>query len=127
MRPIAKPLTPKQRADILIAPRLHLHMLLTQHYDIAYICSVAGVFNIAGILALQLDRNDLQPYFEAAQEIILKLIEAKRTTADAEAPVLRDGFNLADEWISIQNTADLTKAIMYSDREVALGNTIQRC
>jgi hypothetical protein len=127
VRPSAKPLTPKQRSDIIIGPRIHLHQLLSQHYDISYICSVAGVFNIAGILALQLERADLQPHFEAAQELILKLIHDKRAPTEEEAPLLRDAFNIADEWLSIQNTADLTRALIYSDREVAKGNTIQRC
>ena len=69
IRPVAKPLTAKQKADIVIAPRMHLQMLLAGQYDVDYACSLAGVFNLSGALSHMYERNDLEQTFDGSQRM----------------------------------------------------------
>lgn len=119
IRPVAKPLTPKQKAGIVIAPRMHLQLLLAGQYDINYICSLAGVFNLACALALILERKDLEPTFDGAQEIILRLIQEARAPIDEEGRTLTETFNLADAWITMQNTSTLMRAVAFTEHKPA--------
>jgi hypothetical protein len=104
---------------MLLGPRLHLQLLIVGQYDLAYVSSVAGIFNIGGILAAQRNRPEVQPPIEAAQEVILKLIDDKRAPDQAESTVLLHGFNLADAWITSQNTATIANALRYSEYDLA--------
>ncbi|PKO39590.1 MAG: hypothetical protein CVU33_04445 [Betaproteobacteria bacterium HGW-Betaproteobacteria-6] len=119
LRPVAKPLTAKQKADIVIAPRMHLQMLLAGQYDVDYACSLAGVFNLSGVLSHMYERNDLEQTFDLAQEIIVCLIREGRAPTGDEGQSLAEAFNLADAWITMQNTVSLMKAVDYMDRELA--------
>lgn len=118
LRPVAKPLTAKQKADIVIAPRVHLQMLLAWQYDVDYACSLAGVFNLSGVLSHMYERNDLEQTFDLAQEIIVCLIREGRVPTGDEGQSLAEAFNLADAWITMQNTVSLMKAVDYMDREL---------
>ena len=118
IRPVAKPLTAKQRADIVIAPRMHLQMLLAGQYDVDYACSLAGVFNLSGALCYLYWRNELEETFDVAQELIVCLIREGRAPTDDEGRSLAEAFNLADAWITMQNTASLMKAVDYVEREL---------
>ncbi|MBK7462158.1 MAG: hypothetical protein IPJ50_04985 [Betaproteobacteria bacterium] len=118
IRPVAKPLTAKQKADIVIAPRMHLQMLLAGQYDVDYACSLAGVFNLSGALSHMYERNDLEQTFDLAQELIVCLIREERVPTDDERQLLAEAFNLADAWITMQNTVTLMKAVDYVEREL---------
>ncbi|MGB4062450.1 MAG: hypothetical protein WBK19_01360 [Azonexus sp.] len=118
LRPVVKPLTAKQKADIVIAPRMHLQMLLAGQYDVDYACSLAGVFNLSGVLSHMYERNDLEQTFDLAQEIIVCLIREGRAPTGDEGQSLAEAFNLADAWITMQNTVNLMKAVDYMDREL---------
>ena len=118
LRPVAKPLTAKQKADIVIAPRMHLQMLLAGQYDVDYACSLAGVFNLSGVLSHMYERNDLEQTFKLAQELIACLIREGRAPTGGEGQSLAEAFNLADTWITMQNTVSLMKAVDYMDREL---------
>lgn len=118
LRPVAKPLTAKQKADIVIAPRMHLQMLLAGQYDVDYACSLAGVFNLSCVLSHMYERNDLEQTFDLAQEIIVCLIREGRAPTGDEGQSLAEAFNLADAWITMQNTVSLMKAVDYMDREL---------
>ncbi|MFZ3037945.1 MAG: hypothetical protein WA112_11855 [Rugosibacter sp.] len=118
IRLVAKPLTAKQKADIVIAPRMHLQMLLAGQYDVDYACSLAGVFNLSGALCHLYGRNELEQTFDVAQEFIVCLIREERAPTDDEGQSLAEAFNLADAWITMQNTASLMKAVDYVEREL---------
>lgn len=118
IRQVAKPLTAKQKADIVIAPRMHLQMLLAGQYDVDYACSLAGVFNLSGALCHLRGRNELEQAFDLAQELIVCLIRDGRAPIGAEGRSLAEAFNLADAWITMQNTATLMKAVDYVEREL---------
>ena len=118
IRPVAKPLTAKQKADIVIAPRMHLQMLLAGQYDVDYACSLAGVFNLSGALCHLYGRNELEQTFDVAQELIVCLIREVRAPKGDEGQSLAEAFNLADAWITMQNTASLMKAVDYVERQL---------
>ena len=102
----------------MVAPRLHLQMLLSGQHDIDYLCSVVGVLNLANVLAVQLKREDLVEPLDAAQHVVSALINEGRALRDDEAAILQEGFNLADAWICIQNTLALQRALDYEAREL---------
>jgi len=118
-RLIAKPLTPAQLQRMIVGPRMHLHMLLSQHYEHEYAASVGGIFNIATTLAHFKAHSELQAEFDKAQDVLVKLIEDGRAPDAAEGALLREAFNLADQWIGIQDTAVMTRAINYANKETA--------
>lgn len=120
-RPIARLLTPKERVDFLIGPRLHLHMLLSQHYALTYSCSLAGIFNLSEILALLLDRHDLHPVFASAEAMVQQLIAESRVPTALEGAMLREAFNLSDKFIGMQNTVTIARAMAYANRELGEG------
>jgi translation initiation factor 2B subunit (eIF-2B alpha/beta/delta family) len=91
--------------------------------DINYLKSVAGVFNIVGVLAHMHRNGQLQGNVDTAQQVLLGLIEEKRPPTPEEATLLRQVFNQADRYIGIQNTVSMAKAIRYTDREIAAGRT----
>ena len=102
---------------MMIGPRMHLHLLLAQSYDPAYAASIGGIFNIATSLAHFKAHVELQAEFDAAQDLLVRLIEGNRPPDNEESTQLRNAFNLADQWISIQNTALLTRAISFVNKE----------
>lgn len=107
----------------MIAPRLHLELLLNEVYELSYLSSLAGVFNLASVLA-HLHRNaPLQANFDTAQKILITLIEKQRLPIPEEGSILRQAFNQADSYIGLQNTVSMAKAIQYSDAEHAAGRT----
>lgn len=121
IRPIARPLTPKEKVDFLIGPRLHLQMLLSQQYALHYTCSVAGFFNFSEVLAFLLRRPDLQPHFASAQEIVLQLIAQERPPLASEGVVLCEIFNLADRFIAMQDTLTMARAMRHANRKLDEG------
>lgn len=93
-------------------------MLLAGQYDVDYAYSLAGVFNLSGVLSHMYERNDLEQTFDLAQEIIVCLIREGRAPKGDEGQSLAEAFNLADAWITMQNTVSLMKAVDYMDREL---------
>lgn len=122
-RPLAKLLTPAQHADLMIAPRMHLELVLNQTANIHYQKSVAGVLNISGVLAHMHGNAQLQTNFDNAQKVLVELIGAQRSPTSEEGSVLRQAFNQADSYIGIQNTLSMAKAIRYVDREIMAGRS----
>lgn len=84
--------------------------------DIGYFYSVKRIVDTSWILAHQQNRPDLSPCFEAARLAIMQLIEGNRAPDTKEQASLRDGFNLADEWIGTPNTVALNRAMNRYDR-----------
>jgi len=119
-RSIAKPLTPAQLQKMIIGPRMHLHLLLSQCYEHEYAASIGGIFNIATTLAHFKKHDELQAEFDRAQEVLVNLITNERPPDAVESTLLRAAFNIADQWIGIQDTAILTRAMSYADRQKVL-------
>ena len=119
-RLIAKPLPPNQLQRMIVGPRMHLQMLLSQSYDLHYAGSIGWIFNIAGTLAHFKGHVQLQAEFDAAQDVLAKLIEGGRPPNQEEANLLQKAFNLADQWIGSQDTAILTRTINHTNKAMAL-------
>lgn len=115
----AKLLSPNQRTSLLIAPRLHIAMLLSGAVDPEYFDSVAGALNIANALAAKRQRGDLVAIFDAALGELQRLIAEQRAPDVDQGRMLRHAFNAADQIISLTRREDLARAVAYVDRRIA--------
>ena len=117
---IAKPLTTGQHDSIVFAPRAHLSMLLGQSYEYDYAASIAGLLNLSVILAHLQNQAELKARFITAQQVMFLLITESRPPDEPEGSILREALNLADCYIGLQNTVEMTRAIKYSERQIAM-------
>lgn len=120
-----KLLKPTERTELMVAPRLHLQMILAGQLDLEYLHSVAGVFNIASALANYRHRRELEESFGRSQLIMANLIQELRLPTDNETLQVTSSFNAADRLISSQNKTDLAKVITYVDRRIARGDVVK--
>lgn len=114
-----------EQTDLMVAPRLHLQMILGGRLDLEYLHSVAGVFNIAGALANYRHRRELEEAFDKAQLIMANLIQDLRAPTEEEAQQVTDSFNAADRLLRSQKKTDLAKVIAYVDRRIARGDVVK--
>jgi hypothetical protein len=111
-RPISALITPDQHTELILAPRLHLEMLLTQEVaDEEYQHSVLGVYTLASVLAHMKNKPETQQYFEKAQRIMIQLIKEVRSPNLGERDFLLECFNQADCHFGIQHQETLVQAI----------------
>lgn len=118
-RLVAKLLSPMQHCRLVIGPRIHLDLLLAGSFDFAYVCSVAGLLNVAGSAAYHKGHREVQAEIHKGQYVVLRLIENARGPDETEALVIRDALNVADRWLVAQDTLILAKAIKSCERESA--------
>lgn len=121
----AKLMNLAEQTDLMVAPRLHLQMILGGQLDLEYLHSVAGVFNIAGALANYRHRRELEETFDRAQLIMANLIQDLRAPTEDEAQQVTDSFNTADRLLRSQKKTDLAKVIAYVDRRIARGDVVK--
>lgn len=121
----SKLMTRSEQTDLMVAPRLHLQMILGGQLDLEYLHSVAGVFNIAGALANYRHRRELEEAFDRAQLIMASLIQEVRAPTGEEAQQVTDSFNAADRLLRCQTKTDLAKVIAYVDRRIARGDVVK--
>ena len=117
-------MTRSEHTDLMVAPRLHLQMILANQLDLEYLHSVAGVFNIAGALANYHHRRELEEAFDRAQLIMANLIQEFRAPTEEEGRRITDSFNAADRLLRSQTKPDLAKVIAYVDRRIAQGDVV---
>lgn len=110
-RAVSALISPNQHASLILRPRLHLEMLLTQVVDVDYQYSVLSVFDLAFALAHLQNKSQAQMQFEAAQKILIRLIKEARGPSQEEGNFLCQRFNQADHYFGIQNTAILVRAV----------------
>ena len=79
---------------------------------------MTGATALSGALCYLYGRNELEETFDVAQELIVCLIREGRAPTDDEGRSLAEAFNLADAWITMQNTTSLMKAVDYVEREL---------
>lgn len=115
----AKLLSPNQRTSLLVAPRLHMAMLLSGAVDAEYFDSLAGALNIANALAAKRQRGDLVATFDAALGELQQLIAEQRAPDPEQGKTIRHAFNAADQIISLTSREDLARAVAYVDRRIA--------
>ena len=121
VRPISSLITPAQHAELMLIPRVHLEMVLTQVIDPNYQQSVLGVFNLGVALCHLRNKVQLQGPFEAAQGVMVALIKEARCPTREESVLLTQCFNLADRTIGVQSKASMVRAIEFVDQLIARG------
>lgn len=121
IRPPSTLIAPAQHDDLMLAPRLHLQMLLEGQHSADYLHSVAGVLNIAAALAQLHGHAQAQTQYSAAQAIMRALIDANRGPTTREGAHLVAAFNAANALLRRQTTHHLGRAITYVDRMIAAG------
>ena len=125
IRPISSLITPAQHAELMLMPRMHLEMVLTQAINLNYQQSVLGVFNLGVALSHLRGKPQLQDQFEAAQQVMVNLIKGPRGPTADEGLLLSRCFNTADRMIGIQSRANLIRAIEFVDQRIASGHAVQ--
>ena len=109
-------ISPAQHDDLMLGARLHLELVLTQEAVRDYQLSVLGVFNIAVALAHHQKKTPLQQHYEAAQLVMVELIQRQRPPDPVEGYLLRQTFNEADRYIGFQTQAKLVQAIEFASQ-----------
>ena len=108
-----------QHTDLVLKPRIHLELLLTEAVNVHYQRSVLGVFDLAVALAdLQGDRQT-QDRFVAAQRVMYQLIYAGRSPGPQEADFLCQSFNQADHIFGRQSHTSFARALDAVDEIIA--------
>lgn len=126
-RPASKMLAPAQHTDLMVLPRMHLHLLLSGQADPQYMTSIVGVFNIAGSIGHLHQRNDIVNSMANAQLIMESLITDRRPPTDEEGKTITACFNIADRYIGVQQKHTLLKAAEYVDTMIATGKALTPC
>ncbi len=106
---------------MLLPPRLHFELLLqSKETNAEYICSLAGVFNVATALAyMHKDKRAIHLYASVQES----LIEVARIGLQNGTTALRllKVFNIADAYIEQQSRQDLLQAIRIVKYQIAHG------
>ena len=125
-RPVSTLITPAQHMALMLEPRMHLELILSQTVDLDYQRSVLGVFNLAAALAFLQSKPQIQNQFEAAQRVMSLLIQGARGPSPEEGDFLRLSFNQADRHFGIQSGATLARALDVVDQARADSETTDK-
>ena len=125
-RPVSTLITPAQHMALMLKPRMHLELILSQTIDLDYQRSVLSVFNLAAALAFLQNKPQTQSQFEAAQRVMSLLIQGARSPSSEEGDFLRQSFNQADRHFGIQSGAMLVRAFEIVDQAGADGETADK-
>ena len=119
--PIIPRLSESECVNLMLAPRLHLEMLLNATVITPYdLLSVVGVFNVATALAyLNKDKRAITLY-ESVQQSVLAIAQHGE-----DSPELRDHlrrvFNVADVYIVQQSRQNVLRAINLVEYQIKSG------
>ena len=125
-RPVSTLITPAQHMALMLKPRMHLELILSQTIDLDYQRSVLSVFNLAAALAFLQNKPQTQSQFEAAQRVMSLLIQGARGPSPEEGDFLRLSFNQADRHFGIQSGAALARALDVVDQARADSETTDK-
>lgn len=118
-RPVSLLITPSQHMGLVLVPRMHLEMMLTQTVNMHYQRSVLGMFDLAVALAILQNKPQTRDRFEMARQIMYLLIHGSRKPDVKEADFLCRSFNQADQYFGIQSRAMLIRAFDFVDMMIA--------
>lgn len=119
--PAAGRLAPAECVNLMLAPRLHLEMLLTQEkLDPYYLISVVGVFNVATALAyLYKDKRSIALYDSVQHTVLAVAKDAEDTPENRDH--LRRVFNIAEAYILAQRKTDVLRGINLVEYQIKHG------
>ena len=122
VRPVSTLISESQHSKLMLSPRMHFQLMLTQPPNADYQFSVLGVFNIAVAISHLQKKRQTQQTYENAQIVLMRLIQESRIPTYEEREFLTTCFNSADWMIGIQNRTSLVNAIKFVDQCIASGN-----
>ena len=117
-------LSAEQHDDLILNPRMHLHLLLSGHAEAEYLHSVAGVFNVAVALSHLQGKAADQAAYESVQIIISELICAQRSPTDDEAAIILPHFNAAGRLFRRQTISRFMRAIELVEQMISRGEAL---
>lgn len=119
--PAATRLLGAEYVNLMLAPRLHLEMLLSAEVWVPYyLVSVVGVFNVATALAyMHKDRRAIALY-DGVQNTVLAVAHEPATLPAARDQLLRV-FNIADDYIARHGRGDILRAIRVVEYQIQHG------
>ncbi len=119
--PAASRLSPAESVNLMLAPRLHLEMLISQEaLNSYYLISVVGVFNVATALAyLYKDKRSIALYESVQRTVLAMAREGADSTENREH--LRRVFNIAEAYILAQRKTDVLRAINLVEYQIKHG------
>ncbi|MBS1158524.1 MAG: hypothetical protein H6R15_943 [Proteobacteria bacterium] len=103
-------LTPEEQVELLIAPRVHLDLILARQRNTDYLRSVIGFFDIAIALAALSPPTQQTANYERALAVLETLAHGT-AAAEAELDLVRASFNQACLDICREDRRRLTKAM----------------
>ena len=106
---------------MLLPPRLHFEQLMqTQEANADYVCSLAGIFNVATALAyMHKDKRAINLY-ASVQENLMDVARFGIQNIDSAMRLLKV-FNIAETYIEQQSRQDLLQAIRIVKYQIAHG------
>ena len=102
----------------MIQPRLHWALLDAGHFEVDYLLSLIGLFNIAGTIAHLKSNGDLIATFSGVQDILIGALKSK-SFSDEQKLLVQNGLNNADRYLGIQSRKTILNAIDFVQEEVA--------
>lgn len=121
---VGKLLSPASHEQLMVLPRVHLHMVLEGNLDGDYLATIAGVFNIVIALSHLQQKSDRQAFFERAQAIVLEMMRSQSLADDESQGILLQAFNQADYYIGIQQTRQIHRAMQLVEQSIQSGDAV---
>ncbi len=114
-------LSPPEMIELMLAPHLHLQMLLsTGKPDPIYFSSLLSIFNVATALAYMLKDKRAIALYESLQGALLEVAQHGITT-DETARRMKKMLCIADHYIESQGKHDVLRAIKLVESQLGMG------
>lgn len=118
---VTRLLTKKERDELLVLPRMHITLLLDGNFDLNYLHSVAGMFNVAIALATLRRRENATAEFNRVQDLMANLIFQSRLPEGEERGQILAALDAAERLIALETRQNILKAVAYVDRCITEG------
>lgn len=109
-------LTPQEQVELLIAPRVHLDLILARQRNADYFQSVIGLFDLAIALANRLGQAAHSANYERAQWALESMARGFPSANEAELDVVRASFNQACRAICREDRRRLAEAAVGAEQ-----------
>lgn len=114
-------LTSAEYVNLILAPRLHLELILSsERVESYYLISVVGVFNVATALAYMHKDKRAIALYDSVQNTVLQMAQEGADGME-ERDHLRRVFNIADDYIGRHGRADILRAIRVVEYQIKHG------
>lgn len=118
-------LSQREITNLMVLPWTHFGLLKSGVFDIDYLFTLAGLFNIAGSMANLKRKKELEGQFSSIQQVVARLIANEQLPNEDEVRQIAEAMVAADRYLSKQTKPDLAKVIAYVDRCIATGKALR--